>query len=422
MASKTHIVFVHVDQLTWQAISANGNRFARTPNIDRIIADGTSFDAARSATPICCPARSSWYTGRMPSEHGVITNRGPVLASAPDLGQWLQKHHRCLYLGKWHVPGRDVEKSFTLLEPFHIYGERCDTTLAAGAAGILEKFNGRKPLFLNVGLLNPHDCCYQCFAPDMPPNKVGVTSLLHDELPPVPPGCDPSKPVDHARCYGPGRWSEDRLRLYAYYYYRQAEMVDAEVGRIYDAWRNSRFAENGLFIFAADHGEMLGAQNHLTKGVLYEPACHVPLVLVGNGIAKGRRDASHRVTSVDITATILDAAGAKPMPKMTYARSLLPLCGDHPDATPWRDSLVAENRVGGLRRAIYFDHYKAVLYQDGRSRLHDLQADPHELNDLAQLPTSKPLLARARDLHNHYVDTIELHPQYAESFGKIQGA
>jgi choline-sulfatase len=256
----------------------------------------------------------------------------------------------------------------------------------------------------------------------MPPNKVGVTSLLHDELPPVPPGCDPSKPVDHARCYGPGRWSEDRLRLYAYYYYRQAEMVDAEVGRIYDAWRNSRFAENGLFIFAADHGEMLGAQNHLTKGVLYEPACHVPLVLVGNGIAKGRRDASHRVTSVDITATILDAAGAKPMPKMTYARSLLPLCGDHPDATPWRDSLVAENRVGGLRRAIYFDHYKAVLYQDGRSRLHDLQADPHELNDLAQLPTSKPLLARARDLHNHYVDTIELHPQYAESFGKIQGA
>ena len=418
MPDPTHIVFVHVDQLTWQAISANGNQSVHTPNIDRIIADGTSFDASYSATPICCPARSSWYTGRMPSEHGVLNNRGPILESAPDLGQWLQETHRCLYLGKWHVPGRDETKSFTLLEPFHIYGERCDTTLAAGASGILEKFNGRKPLFLNVGLLNPHDCCYQAFAPATPPNKVGVTDLIRDQLPPLPPACDPSKPIKRARCYGYGNWSEERVRLYGYYYYRQVEMVDAAAGRVYDAWRNSRFAENGLFIFASDHGDMLGAHNHLTKAIPYEPACHVPLVLVGKGIAKARRDRDHFVTSVDVTATILEAAGAKRMPKMTIARNLLPLCGDAPQDVPWRDHLVAECIIEGECRTIYFGKHKAILYQDGKQKLYDLATDPHETNDLADDPESKPLLERARDLHNRYVDTIELHPRYAK-LGKV---
>lgn len=418
MAEPTNIVFVHADQLTWQALSANGNRYVRTPNLDRIIADGTSFDAAYAANPICCPARAAWYTGRMPSENGVMTNGTPLLPTLPDLGQWLEKTHRCLYLGKWHVRGREVTESFTLLEPEHIYGERCDTALAAGAAGVLAKFSGRKPLFLNVGLLNPHDCCYQAFAPDTPPNKVGVTRLISDQLPPIPPSCDPSKPIQRARLYGPGRWSAERTQLYAYYYYRQVEMVDAEIGRIYDAWRNSRFAENGIFIVTADHGEMLGAQNRLTKGVLYEPACRVPLVVVGNGVAKNRRDRTHLVTSVDLTATILAAAGVQSMPKMTVARDLLPLCGDNPETVPWRDHLISESVTDGPNRSVHFGHHKALLWQNGARQLFDLAADPDELHDLAELPASEPLLAQARDLHNRYIDSIELHPEYA-SFAKV---
>ena len=413
------IVFVHVDQLTWTALSGHGNSWVQTPNIDRILSDGTSFDRSYSANPVCGPARSSWYTGRMPSEHGVMTNSTPIDPSLPDLGQWLQKTHRCLYLGKWHIPKRDVGKSFTVMEPPHLYGERCDTALAAGASGVLDKFNGRKPPFLNVGLLNPHDCCYQAFAPDKPPNKVGIAGLLGEELPPLPPGCDPTKPIQRARLYGPGLWSEERVRLYGYYYYRQVEMVDAEVGRIYDAWRNSGFADNGLFVFTADHGEMLGAQNRLTKAVLYEPACRVPLALVGHGIARNRRVCDHLVSSADVTATILEAAGVDLMPGMSIARSLLPLASEKREEVPWRDHLISECGTGGkLHRGVHFGRHKAVLYQDGARHLFDLEADPHELHDLAELPESRSLLSEARDLHNRYVDTIALHPT-CDGFGKV---
>ena len=71
MPDPTHIVFVHVDQLTWQAISANGNQSVHTPNIDRIIADGTSFDASYSATPISLGMRPVYQEERAGQQMGV---------------------------------------------------------------------------------------------------------------------------------------------------------------------------------------------------------------------------------------------------------------------------------------------------------------------------------------------------------------
>ncbi|MHC4596765.1 MAG: sulfatase-like hydrolase/transferase [Planctomycetota bacterium] len=57
--SAPNIVFVHVDQLHHRAISAYGAQHVRTPNIDRLIAEGTSFMLSYSANPVCCPARAS---------------------------------------------------------------------------------------------------------------------------------------------------------------------------------------------------------------------------------------------------------------------------------------------------------------------------------------------------------------------------
>ena len=62
---KPNIVFVHVDQMHHKAISAYGCPHVHTPNLDRIVRDGTSFMESYDAMPQCCPARASWFTGRM---------------------------------------------------------------------------------------------------------------------------------------------------------------------------------------------------------------------------------------------------------------------------------------------------------------------------------------------------------------------
>ncbi|MHC4356220.1 MAG: sulfatase/phosphatase domain-containing protein, partial [Planctomycetota bacterium] len=116
-------------------------------------------------------------------------------------------------------------------------------------------------------------------------------------------------------------------------------------------------------------------------------------------------------------ATILDYAGLEPMPGMTVAESLRPLLEAKP--TNWRDYVVAEsNSAGGPHRAVCMRDYKAVLNQDGSASLHNLKADPLEMQDLSEDPKHAEVLRRARDFHNDYVDRIVLHPKL-RSFGKV---
>lgn len=414
-ASAPNIVFVHVDQMCHDAISALDNHHVSTPNIDRLIADGTSFLRSYSANPVCCPARASWYTGRASSEHGVIQNQRPLLESIPDLGQWMgARGYACFYTGKWHIPNRRVDRSFTLLPGGSGHGEQGDAGVASVAAGFLHNYDGRRPFFLNVGFLNPHDCCFLTFAPKNPSTKFDLCDLMRDELPPAPGSFNAKTGAVSGEG---GRWDEAGVRLYNYYYYRMVEMVDAEVGRVYDALRHSRHADNALFILTSDHGEMRGHHNLFKKSQFYDPALRVPLVCVFSGrIDAGRRDGEHLVTGLDIPATILDYAGLDAMPGMTVAKSLRPLLEGTP--TKWRDYVVAETSTGGLRRAVCMKDFKVSFGQDGSTSLFDLKNDPLEMHDLSQNTEHAEALRRARDFHNEYVDRLVLHPKLWY-FGKV---
>lgn len=413
--SAPNIVFVHVDQLHHRAISAYGSQHVRTPNIDRLIAEGTSFMLSYSANPVCCPARASWYTGRVSSEHGVVQNQKPLLESVPDLGQWMgARGYACYYVGKWHVPNRRVNRSFTSLPGGQGRGEQGDAGVASTAVGFLHNYSGNQPFFLNVGFLNPHDCCFLTFAPNNPSIKFGSADLLREELPPAPASFDTDAGMTSREG---GRWDTTNVRLYNYYYYRMAEMVDAEVGRVYDALRHCQYAENTLFIFTSDHGEMLGHNNLFKKGVLYDSALRVPLVCVYPGpVMSGQRDSNHLVSGVDIPATILDYAGVEPMPRMTVARSLRPLLEG--TDVEWRQYVMSESYSGGARRAVCTKDFKAVLYQDGSKRLYDMKNDPLEMRDVAGDPGYAETLREARALHNEYVGSIVLHPEF-QSFGEV---
>jgi len=345
----------------------------------------------------------------MSSEHGVVKNRLPLLESLPDLGQWVRdRGYQAYYTGKWHIPYRRVDQSFILLPGGRSYGEQGDSGVASVASGFLQQYSGNEPFFLNVGFLNPHDCCYLTFAPKSPAMKKQVIEKLREHLPPAPKSFDPNRPF---KPHEGGEWNEDGVRLYNYYYYRMMEMVDAEIGRVYRALKNSRFFENTLFLFTADHGEMLGHQNQFKKGVFFESALRVPLVLAWPGrIPQNRKDDVHLVSGVDLPATILDYAEMDPMPDMSVARSLRPLLEDKKPS--WREYVVAESYSGGPGRAVRTERYKAFLYQDGSSYLYDIKTDPFEKHDLARDSAYSDELNRCRHYHNEFVKQLKLHPDF----------
>ncbi|MBT3294850.1 MAG: sulfatase-like hydrolase/transferase [Verrucomicrobia bacterium] len=400
---RPNILFIHVDQMHWQAMSAYGNPHVKTPSMDRIAADGCSFRSSYTAMPQCCPARASWYTGRMSSEHGVAANGCSLLSDLPDLGQWLTKHggYKAAYAGKWHIPGRDVGKSFDMMFGSG-KGEYADAGIARACMGFLANYEADEPFFLNAGFMNPHDCCYTAGAAGGQ-GKFRFAKEIEAQLPPLPANW--GKP----RQTRVGHWTELDWRYYIYIYYRWVEMVDAEIGRLYSALMSSRFADNTVVIFAADHGDGLGFHGNITKGYMEEESWRVPTIIVYPGkVAQGKRDAEHLSIGVDIPATICDYAQVPALPKMTVGKSLRPLAeGEKVD--PWRDYIVGESFLGEGQVGVRDQQHKTIFYGAKPAKVFDLKADPLEMNDLAATAGGKHVMAKHKDHLREYLDTIELY-------------
>ena len=89
MRKRPNILFINTDQHSWDALSAYGNPYLHTPNIDGLHRNGTSFRQSFCTDPVCAAARSSWATGLYTSETGVPFNGGSLHPEIPDLGQIL---------------------------------------------------------------------------------------------------------------------------------------------------------------------------------------------------------------------------------------------------------------------------------------------------------------------------------------------
>jgi arylsulfatase A-like enzyme len=404
---KPNILFIHVDQMHADMISALGSEHVNTPAIDQLVQEGYTFTKAYCAMPQCCPSRACWYTGRMSKEHGVVVNAYPIDPNIPDLGQWLRKqNYECVYTGKWHVSGRDLHESFDVLQPQHGMGEINDANVARSAVAFLKNRPDDKPFFLNVGFLNPHDCCFPAMAHGGP-GKYAFAPNIENDLPPLPGNFDDQ----YAERGRPNtrHWSRQDWQYYIYQYHRMVEMVDAEVGRVMDALRASPYADNTLVIFASDHGDGVGFHSKVSKGFLDEEAFRVPTIAWWPGhIPEGVLDSDHLISGVDIPATICDYAGAPPLPKTTIAQSMRPIFEQTND--PWRDYVIGETSIGPLSVAVVDQRYKSIIGQDN-TRLYDLQNDPLETQNISDDPVHAEIVTRHRAHFREYISQIEMYPE-----------
>lgn len=384
-----NLLFMHLDQWHWDAASAFGCAHVRTPNIDRLAAQGTTFGLSYSANPVCCPARACWYTGRASSENGVIMNdQWPIAPEMPDLGQWLSpRGYDSVYAGKWHVTGRAFTKSFRVLTPGSGVGEVTDSAVSRAAEGFLRsRLATDKPYFLNLGFLQPHDCCYWVFEHHAgePLSRLGPPP---EDLPPLPANhghCDREPaPVAQRRAKrgGDAAWSPDHWRWYLWNYYRMVEMADAEIGRVLNALDDAGLTDNTFVILTSDHGDGLGRHGLTSKMFLYDEAARVPFIVACPGrVQAGVRDKRHLVSGLDVAPTLCDFAGIAGLPK-ARGLSLRPLLEGRVDA-PWREFLIAETFRTG--RMIRTPEYKYIAYaNDPATQLFDMRTDPGELRNLA---------------------------------------
>ena len=402
-SSQPNILWICTDQQRYDTIGALGNPHVDTPNIDRLVAEGTAFTTAYCQSPICTPSRGSFMTGMYPSRVHVMGNGNDYFPDEPPLVTRLLRDagYDCGLIGKLHLAG-----AFQRMEPRvddgygywqyshaprddwpegHDYADWVKaqgyslkelTTESGGRAGGVapDDIGARKrrsnfmrdhaqaPWLASVNIYDPHppfnppvDYREQ-FDPDKMPGPLFRESDLaqQEKLAAVdfqskgrtPDELDIKNPIvprtpgtEMDRIESPG--ARDAKTLQAAYY-AMIKLIDDQVGRILDALEETGQRENTVIIFMSDHGEMLGDHGLIQKGCrFYEGLVRVPLIWSWPGQIAAGRQYSDLVELTDIAPTLLELAGER-VPDDMQGKSLLPmLTGEAEDR--------AASRVGALR-------------------------------------------------------------------------
>jgi arylsulfatase A-like enzyme len=453
MPSPLNILWITTDQQRADTVRALGNDHIRTPNLDRLCAEGVAFTHAHCQSPICTPSRSSFLTGLYPS--AVHANRNGsryfpenervrlITRRLADAGYdcglsgklhiaaaWDGEERRCDdgYRRFWfsHSPLQGLDHGNQYLAWLREIGRleeaidlsRWDASRQGGAkyrpdvptelhqtawcADRAIEFiqEGRTgPWLMSVNLFDPHP---PFDAPDRYRNRYDEGSL-------PPPLYRESDVTHHERLSGfffqskVIRPDEDRLRKKASYY-GMVELIDEQVGRMLDALEASGQRERTVVLFASDHGEMLGDHGVIGKGCrFYEALVRVPLIISGPGFRKGLlSDALVELT--DLAPTLADVAGLE-LP-WTHGTSLVPLLTGEQDPSHHRDFVRCEyydtlnmfaphepERHTPCWATMYRDRrYKLATYHGSQyGELYDLDEDPNEFDNLWEQPEHQAL-------------------------------
>jgi N-acetylglucosamine-6-sulfatase len=429
-AMPPNIVVIMTDDM------AAGDLAGMSRTRDILVDRGMTFTNSFVNFPLCAPSRSSFLTGQAAHNHGVTDNGPPdggygAFARREDrnLGTWMQAAgYRTGFLGKFingyagagtHViPGWDdwrvflwdhskYYQDYTLVEngSFVTYGsgpEDYSTDVLNGLAArfIRRAAGGDRPFLLVVEPYAPH-------SPSTPaPRHEGTWA---DAPLPMSPAFNEADISDKPASVQRGIFDSVAIaEINRKYRFRQESLmaVDGMVGDIVEELRTAGVLESTYVIFTSDNGFLLGDHRRIAKRVAYDGAIRVPLVIRGPGVPEGR-ERDQLVTNLDLTATILDIAGAKATNPLDGA-SLVPLLsGANP---PWRSAIGIEGsfnardrgnvRWFGVRTASGM--FAEYLVPEGReSESYDTGIDPFELD--ATLP-SRLYNRELRDISRRLMD------------------
>ncbi len=423
-AIRPNFVFILADDMRPDAIDA-----VRTPNLDRLAREGTSFPRAIVGYPICHVSRAEILTGRCAFRTGVQyrgTRLDPKLALWPETLRSAGYH--TWFSGKWHNDGQPKQRGFESTgglfssggagrggEMADHAGRRAtgytgwtfktdegrvesekgvgltpdtDRHIADGAIALLRRMP-REPFFLQVSFAGPHD-------PRIWPR--GYENRYSAESIPLPGNFAPVHPFDHGNAGGrdevllasPRQPEEVRAELAVYF--AVIANLDEQVGRIVAALRESGQWENTVLIFSSDHGLAMGSHGLTGKQNQYEHTIGVPLVMCGPGVPPGERRSAQCYLR-DLFPTTCELAGIA-IPPTVQGRSLVPvLRGNASTIYPEVFGCYTDTQ-----RMIRDERWKLIWYPKlPRYQLFDLASDVAELHDLAPEPEHAARLATLKE-------------------------
>ena len=454
---KRNLVIFLPDQQRADTLACYGNGKVHAPNLNKLASESAVFNRAYVTQPVCSPSRASLMTGLWPHANGCTNNGFALdrrLATLPEL---IGDNYRAGYVGKWHlreqsptqrgfhewvsVEGVSDYSKFLIghgLKPDHEKGGFGALTISNLPVELSQprfvqehacefiKRNGRDPFVLVVAFVEPHSPYNSPFNNEHPIDDVDLD----------PSAVDPATDNLPLRYRLTREWQRDRatqdktgaVRRFQFgltvddyrdlkqKYLGLVTLVDQSIGSVLACLENSGLANDTVVVHTSDHGDLLGAHHLFGKGVMFEQAVRVPLLIKVPG--QKPHMVTQPVSHIDFVPTLLELLDLSKA-SQPVGRSLVPLMRGEKtqpedifiewnpykkrekrlkkDTTLASQQQVQEAISESTRTVISADGWKLSLRDKDRNELYTLNEDPQEMRNLYYSGQHSDVIARCGD-------------------------
>jgi N-acetylglucosamine-6-sulfatase len=427
-AHRPNIIFVLTADLAWNLVQY-------MPHVQDMQAHGTTFANYFVTDSLCCPSRSSIFTGNFPHDTGIVSNgdKGGGFTGFRKRGEesstfatsLRRAGYRTAFLGKyfngyqpkdryvppgwteWDVTGDGYSGfDYNLNENHHLrhYGQApkdylTDVISGKAADFITASAAAHAPFLVEVATFAPHHPYTP--APRDANSFAAVAALrgpAYNKLPADAPGWLAGRtPLTAAQQNAIDTAFRKRVQA--------VQAVDRMIGNLQETLSQAGVADDTLMVFSSDNGYHMG-EYRLGPGKMtaFDTDVRVPLVMAGAGVAAGQTVAAP-VENIDLRPTF-EALGGAATPSNVDGRSLIPLLGGK--TTPgWRTAALVEHHGPDTDpadpdqpgpdsgnpptySALRTTGVTYVEYADGTREYYDRTTDPDELhNTVGSLPPDR---------------------------------
>lgn len=348
-----NILLITLDTTRADHLGCYGYKDARTPNLDKLAAEGVRFANVYCPAPLTLPSHVTILTGLEPFQHGVRNNGHYLSSEVKTLTERLKDRG---YKTAAFVSAFSVDSRFGLDRGFEVYDDTFAINLPFKTTNSERRAEDTFTRFNRWLNKNPEEkffCWVHYYDPHLP--------------------YDPPEPYRQEFSQNP--------------YDGEIAYMDVYVGKILEALEEKDILNKTVIIIAGDHGEGLGERVEVGHGIfLYEETIRVPLIFWGKGVFSRPAVIEERVRLTDITPTIISLLGFMEEDfDQISGQSLEPHF--RKKNQPERDVIIEtfyprENFAWSELVGLISGKWK--LIQAPRPELYDLKADPEERINLYQ--------------------------------------
>ncbi|MCA1963974.1 MAG: sulfatase [Prosthecobacter sp.] len=452
-AAKPNVLFIAIDDQNDWIGHLGGHPMAKTPNLDKLAARGTTFTNAHCNAPLCNPSRTSLLLGLRPTTTGIYGLSPWFRTLQPwkdrvTLPQHFENHgYLTAATGKIYHGGTgggggggkgkakkqaEMKAEFMVTAPYGGVGTKPpkkligdtpmgnnplmdwgvwpldnddtgkgDYQVASWTVEQIKKAPKDKPFFIAAGFFLPHVPCYatQKWFDLYPDDDSVLPQIIENDR------------ADTPRFSWYLHWNlpEPRLkwvkenhqwRNLVRSYLACTSFADAQIGRLLTALDESGHRDDTIVVVWGDHGWHLGEKEITGKNTLWDRGTKVPLIFAGPGVTPGQH-CNQPAELLDIYPTLVELAGLA-KPDDLEGLSLVPQLKDA--STKRERPAVTSHNQGN--HAVRSEKWRYIVYADGSEELYDMVNDPNEWTNLAAKPENAAIIAE----HRQWLPKIDLPP------------